>query len=65
MVTLCCVATDEDVTGTEESSTEATTMKGKAEEIKDKVLDVAHTVGDEVGVPTWVVVSIFIGKLLM
>ncbi|XP_054257116.1 synaptotagmin 1-like isoform X2 [Macrosteles quadrilineatus] len=53
---------DEDVSGsTEEASTEATTVKGKAEEIKEKVLDVAHTVGDEVGLPTWVVVSIFIG----
>ncbi|XP_046663777.1 synaptotagmin 1 isoform X4 [Homalodisca vitripennis] len=53
---------DEDVSGgTEESSTEATTVKGKAEEIKDKVLDVAHTVGEEVGAPTWVVVSVFVG----
>jgi len=53
---------DEDVSGaTEEVSTEATTVKGKAEEIKEKVMDVAHTVGDEVGLPTWVVVSIFIG----
>lgn len=67
---LCvCVTPVDDVTGgvTEETSTESTTtiVKGKVEDIKEKVLDVAHTVGDEVGAPTWVVVSIFIGLFIL
>lgn len=64
ILTLLLYVSDDDFTGTEESSTEAVPTKGKAEEIKDKVLDVAHTVGEEVGAPDWVIVSIFVGESL-
>lgn len=57
--------TDEDVSGgTEEASTEPTPTKGNVEKVKEKVLDVAHVVGEEVGAPDWVVVSAFIGNTL-